>query len=211
MGLIYLKPRLGLYGGGFDPPHKAHVALAAAAIEQLRLDKLVVMPTGDAYHKARTLSAGAHRLAMCELAFAGLPQVTVSDMELRRRGSSFTYDTLHALRQAQPGAHWFLLMGADQAQVFHRWHRWADILQQATLAIAVRPDPSNQESGWRADDPLPGTGVPAAGVKLLDFPAMDCSASRIRESVAGGQAVDAWVPQAVARYIDAHHLYSTPI
>lgn len=209
MGLTDGKPRLGLYGGGFDPPHNAHVALARAAIAQLRLDHLVVVPTGDAYHKARTLSPGRHRLAMCELAFAGLPQVSVSDIELQRAGSSFTFDTLSALRRAQPGGHWFLLMGADQAQLFHRWHRWAGILQQATPAIAVRPDLAGQGPGWRTDDPLPGTGVPAAAVRLLDFPAMDCSASMIRARAAAGQSIAAWVPAAVARYIDTHTLYQS--
>ena len=71
--------RAGMFGGAFDPPHRAHVALARAAIAQLRLDRLFVVPTGDAWHKARTLTAAAHRLAMTRLAFAGIAQVRVDD------------------------------------------------------------------------------------------------------------------------------------
>jgi len=196
-----------MYGGGFDPPHNAHVALARAAIAQLRLDQLLVVPTGDAYHKPRTLSCGAARQAMCRLAFADLPAVTVSDIELTRSGSSYTVDTLAVLRRSEPGARWFLLMGADQAQRFHRWHRWAEILQQATVAIAVRPDRAGGAPAWHAADPLPGTDAPPSAVRILQFPAMDCSASVIRARAAAGLPIDSCVPAAVARYIDAHHLY----
>lgn len=197
-----------MYGGGFDPPHNAHVALARAALQQLQLDQLFIVPTGDAYHKARTLSAGAQRLAMCQLAFGPLPGVTVSSLELQRRGSSYTHDTLAALQRSQEPGRWHLVMGADQAQAFDRWHRWRDILAQATIAIAVRPDGAGA-AGWNPDDPLPGTGLGADDVRLLDFPAMDCSASVVRARAAAGRPVDAWVPPAVARYIDTHHLYKT--
>ncbi|MGA1168233.1 MAG: adenylyltransferase/cytidyltransferase family protein, partial [Burkholderiaceae bacterium] len=63
---------VGIYGGAFDPPHQAHVALAQAALAQLALDQLYIVPTGDAWHKTRPLSAAAHRLRMAELAFADL-------------------------------------------------------------------------------------------------------------------------------------------
>lgn len=203
--------RIGMYGGGFDPPHNAHVALARAATAQLRLDRLFVVPTGDAYHKDRSLSAGAQRLALCRLAFSDVPGVVVSDVELTRSGSSYTFDTLSVLRRTEPEADWFLLMGADQARLFCQWHRWAEILQQATPVIAVRPETDGGDPAWRADDPLPGTGTPAAAVRLLDFPAMDCSASCIRAHAASGRSIAPWVPASVARYIEVHHLYQSEI
>ena len=202
-----LKPQLGMYGGGIDPPHNAHGALARAAITQLRLDRLFVVPTGDAYHKVGTLSAGVHRRAMCELAFADLPAVTVSGVELARSGSSYSFDTLAVLRAAHPGARWFLIIGADQALAFRHWYRWADILQQTTVAIAARPAPADDDAAWRASDPLPGTGVAVSDVRILDFAAMDCSASAIRCLAGAGESVARWVPAPVARYIDTHHLY----
>ena len=203
------QPRFGMYGGGFDPPHNAHVALARAAIAQLQLDRLLIVPTGDAYHKVRTLSAGKHRRAMCELAFADLPAVQISDVELARSGSSYSADTLEILHAAHPDAQWFMIIGADQALAFHRWHRWADVLQQATVVVAARSTTPGEEAAWRASDPLPGTGVAASAVRVLDFAAMDCSASAIRRHAAAGLPVTRWVPAPVARYIDTHDLYQT--
>ena len=132
--------RIGLFGGAFDPPHGAHVALARAAVEQLGLDRLHVAPTGMAWHKAQTLSAAAHRLAMCRLAFGGLPKVFVDDRELRRGGPTYTIDTLTELRAQYPGAELFLQIGADQAAAFHTWRRAGEIVDMAVISIAVRAD-----------------------------------------------------------------------
>ena len=74
--------RIGLFGGAFDPPHNAHVALAQAALTQLSLNVLHVLPTGDAWHKPRDLTPGFHRLAMCQQAFESFPNVVVDDLEL---------------------------------------------------------------------------------------------------------------------------------
>ena len=73
--------RIGLFGGAFDPPHRAHRALAEAAIGQLSLDRLHILPTGQAWHKSRTLTDGVHRLAMCQLTFGDLPAVRVDDRD----------------------------------------------------------------------------------------------------------------------------------
>ncbi len=82
------KPRLGVFGGAFDPPHIAHMALAKHAIEQLHLNDLRIIPTGDAWHKDHTLTASPHRLAMVRLAFEGQPQVVVDDREINRAGAT---------------------------------------------------------------------------------------------------------------------------
>ena len=78
--------RLGVYGGAFDPPHLAHTALARAAWEQLSLDALCILPTGQAWHKARELTDAEHRLAMTRLAFAEWPQARVDAREIHRAG-----------------------------------------------------------------------------------------------------------------------------
>ena len=90
--------RLGVFGGAFDPPHLAHVALVEAAVAALQLDQVRVLPTGLAWHKTRTLSEAHHRLAMTRLAYQHLPQVVVDDREIRRSGASYTVDTLRGLR-----------------------------------------------------------------------------------------------------------------
>lgn len=202
--------RIGLFGGAFDPPHDAHLALARAAIAELPLDRLLIVPTGDAWHKTRPLSPGVHRLAMCRLAFADLPKVQVDDRELRRDGPTYTIDTLTALRAEYPGAALFLQIGADQAAAFHSWRRAEEILQIATLSIAVRAYSTATGSPFDLKNPLPGLHPDPARVRILDLPAMPHSATEVRRRVAAGLPIDALVPPAVAGYIADQHLYQSP-
>lgn len=192
--------RVGMFGGAFDPPHRAHGLLAQAAVRQLGLDRLVVLPTGDAWHKARTLSPAADRLAMARLAFAGLPRVEVDDRELRRTGPTYSIDTLRELQAEHPGAQLVLVMGEDQAGDFTRWRAWEDIARLAILAVAGR----GSGAGIAALRALPGVRVEA-----LELPQMPESATEIRGRLTAGEDISALVEPAVARYIETHPLYQT--
>lgn len=196
-------PRIGMFGGSFDPPHLAHVALARAAVEQLRLDALRVLPTGQAWHKARGLSDGAHRLAMARDAFAAVPGAEVDDRELRRAGPTYTVDTLRELRQEFPQAELLLVIGADQAEALHTWRDSATIARLATIAVAARARPDADAL------PLDTAGLPAGRWVGIELPGMPISATAIRSRVAAGQGIADLVPPGVARYIDHHSLYKT--
>ena len=191
--------RVGLFGGAFDPPHSAHVAIARAALEQLKLDELRIVPTGQAWHKSRPLSPAVHRLAMVRLAFADLPGVVIDEREMQRSGASYTVDTLDALLAEQPGSEPYLVMGGDQWAAFTSWRQWQDIARKARLCVAQRPDQVlNQPQ-------------PQLAVQWLNLPAMPISATALREQVAGGTDLlnePARLPPAVARYISDHHLYA---
>ena len=96
-------PRIGLFGGTFDPPHFGHLALAEWARERLRLDRVLFVPAGSPPHKReRRLSGAATRVALTRLAVRGNPAFRLSTLEVRRLGPSFTVDTLRALRAAHP-------------------------------------------------------------------------------------------------------------
>jgi nicotinate-nucleotide adenylyltransferase len=200
--------RVGLFGGAFDPPHRAHRALAEAAVSQLRLDRLHLLPTGQAWHKTRPLSDAHHRLAMCTLAFGDLPGVLVDDRETRRKGPTYTVDTLDEMAQADPGARLFLLIGADQLAAFTTWQRWTDVLRKATLVVADRhmPVADSGRSGMPAEPAVPHLS--------LHTPLMPISATEIRQVCASGDAhqqrLAQLVPEAVARYISQHSLYQKP-
>jgi nicotinate-nucleotide adenylyltransferase len=190
--------RVGVFGGAFDPPHVAHVALARAAVDQLQLDELRIFPTGQAWHKANTLSPPAHRLAMARMAFGDLPNTVIDDRELRRPGPTYTIDTLRELKAEQPQAELFLIMGEDQAVSLTRWREWQAIPALATICMAAR-------ASTNADAPR---ALPAeAQLKLLRLPEMPQSATAIRERVAAHEGIDHLVPPGVARYIDQHSLY----
>lgn len=187
-----------MFGGAFDPPHRAHFALAEAALRQLGLERLYVLPTGDAWHKDRALGAAGHRLAMTRLAFAALPRVVVDDRELRRSGPTYSIDTLRELQAENPGAQLVLLMGEDQAAGFTRWHAWQDVAQLAVLAVAGRGSGAGLDAL---------RGLPGVRVEALALPQMPVSATEVRARLTAGQDVAALVEPAVARYIDSHDLY----
>ncbi len=194
--------RLGLFGGAFDPPHRTHVALAQAAIEQLHLDVLHVVPTGIAWHKQRALTAAPHRLAMCRLAFANLGRAVVDARETLRSGPTYTIDTLHELKSEYPGAQIYLIMGEDQARALATWHRAEELSRTAIIWVASRAEAI-------AAAPLADVSLPLHGSPLqrLQLPPSPLNATEIRDLLARGQSVAPLVFESVARYIAQHHLY----
>ena len=205
--------RVGMFGGAFDPPHWAHRALAEAALEQLGLDLLLVLPTGHAWHKARTLLPAAHRIAMCERAFGDLPRVRIDARETERTGPSYTADTLGELRAEHPQAELFLVLGADQLLAFKTWVRWQDVLAVATLAVANRPTSIGAQAlqATAPETDLSGIDIPFVPLRM---PLQHLSATAVRAQLASSRAdappLDVLVPGAVASYISQHHLYQTP-
>jgi nicotinate-nucleotide adenylyltransferase len=190
--------RLGVFGGAFDPPHVAHVALARAAVEQLGLDQLRIFPTGQAWHRSGPLTGPEHRLALAQLAFGDLPRTVIDDRELRRPGPTYTIDTLRELKAEQPAAQLFLVMGEDQAVALTRWREWEAILQLAIVCVAERP---------LAQLPS-GAGLPVqAELRLLRLPSMPESATEVRGRVVHGEGIAHLVPPGVASYIESHRLY----
>ncbi|MBE7368183.1 nicotinate (nicotinamide) nucleotide adenylyltransferase [Ramlibacter sp. HM2] len=190
--------RVGMFGGAFDPPHHAHRALAEAAMAQLGLDRLHVVPTGDAWHKSRALTPAAQRLAMARLAFSTLPRVEVDDRELRRSGPTYSVDTLRELQAEHPGALLYLLMGEDQAAGFSRWHAWEEVARLAVLCVAGRGT-GEGISALRA--------VPGVRLQAIAMPPMAASSTEIRARLTAGQDIADLVDPAVASYIESHHLY----
>jgi nicotinate-nucleotide adenylyltransferase len=201
--------RIGVFGGAFDPPHCAHLALARAAIKQLQLDELKIIPTGFAWHKDRPLSAAEHRLKMAQLAFSGVDRVSIDEREIKRGGHSYTIDTLEALQAEDPDSRFFLLIGGDQLAAFTRWHRWQDILSRATICVAERPLQASAPADTLAQTPALRQCI------HLQLPSMTVSATAIRQLMAthtGSKNTSqpdlaGLVPDAVARYISLHGLY----
>jgi nicotinate-nucleotide adenylyltransferase len=193
--------RIGLFGGSFDPPHNAHLALARVALDHLLLDELRWVPAGDTWQKKRELAPPADRAAMVEVAIAGEPRFVLEGCELRRAGPSYTIDTLLELQVAQAGepAEWFLVIGQDQYANLHTWHRWRELLPRTVLAVARRGD-----AVLHAD---PALAAEPHRMVALPLPRIDVSATEIRRRAADGRDYTEMVPAAVARYIDQNHLY----
>jgi nicotinate-nucleotide adenylyltransferase len=196
-----IKPdRIGLFGGTFDPPHSAHVALAALALRELALDELRWIPAGQPWQKERRITPAVHREAMVRLAMQGEPRFVLECCELGREGPSFTLDTVRELQAARPGAEWFLIIGQDQYANLHTWRDWRELLARVTLAVANRP-------GVHLE---PHPDVKSAAQRVVPLPMLDIASTDIRARIAAGQDITALVPAGVARYIEAHQLYRAP-
>ena len=145
--------RVGLFGGSFDPVHNAHVALAATALEQLRLDELRWIPVGQPWQKARRLADAADREAMVRLAIAGEPRFVLDRVELRRAGRPSPSTRCASWSPPSRATQWFLILGQDQYASLHTWHDWRELLDLVTLAVANRPgaalavDPADRRGG----------------------------------------------------------------
>ena len=180
-----------------------HRELALAALEQLQLDQLLIVPTGQAWHKSRSLTDAAHRVAMVRLVFDTLPRVRVDLREIERAGPSYTVDTLRELHAQFPDAQLFLVVGQDQAQGLPNWHAWEQVVALATISVAERADARAPGNRPQFPDSLQQRFV------RLQLPACDISATEIRQRAGSGQSVVPLVGEPVARYIALHRLYQS--
>lgn len=198
--------RVGVYGGTFAPIHNGHVAAAKAFMEQMKLDYLFVIPAYLPPHKQIDASDDPlFRLKMCELAFEGVDGVVISDVEIRRGGKSYTYDTLKEL--TRPDTRLFLLCGTDMVLTFDQWYRFEDIFRMC-YPTYVR----------REEDPLLTNRVVAKigeyyrkyGVmfrRIMTDP-IELSSTDIRRAVQQGKDISGMVPPRVAEFIQSHQLYT---
>ncbi len=210
--------RIGLFGGSFDPPHLAHLALARCAVEALALDELRWIPAGRPWQKGALVAPAEDRLAMVQALVEPLgdPRHRVDRREIDRAGPSRTLDTLRELQAEQPGAALWLLIGEDQLRNFPSWHGAAEILAAAALAVAPRPDPA-EGAAPRPTLPWPPALQAAARVQTLPMPVHPAASTALRAALAAGRAASDLTPAGnagsallaapVARYIDSHRLY----
>jgi nicotinate-nucleotide adenylyltransferase len=146
-----MLPHIALFGGSFDPPHRAHLAIARAAVEQCGLARVVFIPCQESPLKdRRPLASGPQRLEMLRLATAGLPWAEVSDWELSRPGPSYSWQTTAHFETLHPGAVLSWLMGADQWAALEHWAR-PDFLQEHLTFIVFARDAEKPRlrPGWR--------------------------------------------------------------
>lgn len=194
---------MGVLGGAFNPPHIGHLVLAQEAAAQLGLERVILMPTGEAPHKRIEPEPGAElRLELAQLAAADDDLLEVSDLELRRDGPSYTYLTLEALREQRPDEELFFLMGADVAAELERWEQPRRVLELARLGVAKRPGTSLDE----VEAALERLGAPDRW-QVVEMPEIGVSSTDLRRRVSERRPLRHLVPDAVASRIAERGLY----
>jgi nicotinate-nucleotide adenylyltransferase len=198
---------LGVFGGSFNPPHTTHRRLAREALRLLPIRELLVVPSGDHPHKRdRDMAPAADRLAMCRLAFGGLPDVRIDERELRRAGPSFTVDTLHELAAEAAGRPLYFLIGSDNLPLLPTWRDAARIAELCTIVTWPRRGHAIDEATLAAL-PLPPAAKARILANVLAVPADDVAASDLRARLRAGERDLAELDPAVRAYIEAHGLY----
>ncbi len=187
----------------FNPPHAGHIALARAALEQLALDRVFLMPVSVPPHKPATWDPGAeHRLRMCELACADEPGLEVCTLELERPGPSYTIDTLRGIHELHPETELTLILGADMAATFATWREPRAIADLASIAVAERPGIPREQTVAPLQE-LAGS----ERTHVLAMAPREVSSSTVRRTLAAGHPIEPLVGAVLAAYIDEHELY----
>ena len=197
--------RVGIYGGTFAPVHNAHVNAAKLFMEQMRLDYLYVIPSGVSPCKeGEAFDEPKHRLKMCQLAFAGIDGVIVSDMEMEREGKSYTIDTVKEL--SAPHRRLFLLLGTDKVLSFDCWYKYREILELC-YPVYMRREKDAMLDGMIVNKLSQYYKESGKMFRKLVGEPMELSSTGIREAVKKGDSISKTVPPAVEKYIIENDLY----
>jgi nicotinate-nucleotide adenylyltransferase len=182
--------KIAIYGGTFDPIHHGHLILARQALEELQLDLILFVPAAESPFKANHRSApAADRLAMVKLAIGNEPGFKADSREIDRGGTSFSIDTVLAIRKEHPEAELYFLLGEDNADLLPEWHRFKELEKLIRFVVLSRTEK-------RLPKKYP--------IIRRQF---EISATEIRNRVANDQPITYLVPEVVLRYIDDHNLY----
>ncbi|MBE6975074.1 MAG: nicotinate (nicotinamide) nucleotide adenylyltransferase [Ruminococcaceae bacterium] len=197
--------RIGIYGGTFNPPHVGHIQAAKQAAQILGLEKILLIPDRIAPHKV--LPAGSatprQRLQMLQLAAAGIPCAQVSDMELRREGTSYTYLTVQELRKLYPDAELVLIMGTDMFLTFDRWKHPEIITEHASLGVLYRGERGEIQAIEDRKAQMESRGI---RVELIKNEITAISSTQLRRMLAF-RCAGPFLPEGVGDYIREEGLY----
>ncbi|MDE3058274.1 MAG: nicotinate-nucleotide adenylyltransferase [Bacteroidota bacterium] len=191
---------IGIFGGTFNPPHVGHLIVAEHVRQAVKLDEIIFVPSFISPHKRAGEEREARaRLAMVKLAIEGNSRFTVSDIELKRKGTSYTFETVESLHREYLHAALFFLIGMDNFIEFQTWKSPERIVQQAKLVVMNRP------SYQRTSERLPFF----ESALFVDVPNIELSSSEIRAAVKARRPIRYLVPSAVEHYIMKHRLYTS--
>ncbi|MBS6561042.1 MAG: nicotinate-nucleotide adenylyltransferase [Clostridiales bacterium] len=200
------KEKVGLMGGTFNPIHTGHLLLAETAYEQFELDKVLIMPAKNPYHKRTSgMVSDEMRIDMIKCAIDNNPHFELSFIEFEREGNTYTVDTLKELNRRYPKTEFYFIMGADSLYQFAQWKEPAEILKRAVILAASRDNIASSALNSQIHYLLEQFGI--GDIRLLQSPNMEISSHDIRNRVKEHRSIRYLIPEAVREYIENHQLY----
>ncbi len=200
-----MKQKIAMFGGTFNPIHNGHLNLVRQFQEQMHFDRILLIPTSVPPHKPDDgLISGEHRLAMCHIAARPYPFLQVCDLEIKRGGSSYTWQTLEQLGQVYPRAEIFLLVGSDMFLTVEHWVKPERIFQLCTICAGARNMDEFAVLKQHAQLLFSQYG---AKTQVLDLKVLPLSSTEIRQRIREGKSIDQLVPAEVEEYIRREGIY----
>lgn len=197
--------KIGAFGGTFNPVHNGHINIAKGFKQKLGLDFVLLFPTYSPPHKSvKQIISGEERLEMCKLACEDYNFLKASDIEILRKGKSYTIDTLKILSNLYPNDRLFLLMGADMFLTLDQWRDINEISKLSALCATPRHEGETSELEQYAVSLKASYG---AECYIENIPITDISSTQIRQSIKNNEDVSGLLPQSVLSYIKSHGLY----
>lgn len=197
--------RIGIMGGTFDPIHIGHLIIAENAKDKYQLDLVMIMPNGNPrYKEEREVTAAEDRIRMTEIAIADNPDFEISLLETKRKGYTYTYETLEQLKREYPEDAYYFIMGADSLFSFDKWMHPERICRNCTILLANRYQTQSQELDSRIEQLREQYG---AMILKLDCPNIDVSSEMIRKRIRENRTITYFVPKGVEQYIREQNLY----
>lgn len=198
--------KIGILGGTFDPIHNGHLRIGTGAYQEFGLDLVWFMPSGIPPHKRdHKITEGEIRQDMIKLAIADAPYFLCSDFEMRRKGNTYTAQTLTLLKSTYREHEFYFVIGADSLYQIERWYQPELVMEQAVILVAGRTYPSGSRSFEEQIRYL--TERYQAHIYPLSIPELNISSKEIRTAVAEGRSIRRYVPESVADYIFHQGLY----
>lgn len=195
--------RIGIYGGSFNPVHNGHIHLAVSAVNELKLDRLYLVPSGISPHRSSAeYASGDDRLEMLKLACMVSEKLDVCDYEIRKDRKSYTIYTVEEFRRRFPNDELFLLVGSDMLMIFETWNQFEDILKETVLVVVSRKSGDIAELEKKAESLRKYGSIIVCRAEPLEI-----SSTEIRKKIEKNENLSCYLDKNVVQYITSNKLY----
>lgn len=199
--------KVGILGGSFNPIHIGHLLMAESSIEEMELDKVLIMPLKNPPHKRKdSLLSDEHRINIIKLAIKSNPKIELSTMEMNRDGTTYTADTLEILTEKEPSNQYHFILGSDSFyQIHNKWMKPELIFRLSNILVINR--------GHAAKDQIEDhieflKGIyKDISISIVNMPLIEISSTNIRNKIKNGASTRYILPDNVREYIDEFNLY----